>query len=126
MQQIVDSINKITDAQLWFDFEIKFYDGYELIVCGGIDLSNKALIEIKFSDASFCSIKNEWKRKDGVVALQILNGKDAFFTNSLFNIEVGYTLFRFNHEDSLDNFSNSYIIAARGISIKLIDKLSNT
>ncbi|WP_253182201.1 hypothetical protein [Listeria monocytogenes] len=55
MQRKVEEINHLVrDGHLWFDFDISSFNGHELEIIGGIDLSYFYEIEIKFSNVSFC------------------------------------------------------------------------
>ncbi|EAD3255857.1 hypothetical protein LGQ25_001739 [Listeria monocytogenes] len=66
-------INRLVrDGCLWFDFDISSFNGHELEIIGGIDLSYLYEIEIKFSNVSFLS---------GYISLHIDTSKDFLFVH---------------------------------------------
>ncbi|RKA27991.1 hypothetical protein DYZ85_00774 [Listeria monocytogenes] len=73
MQRKVEEINLLVrEARLWFDFDISSFNGHELEIIGGIDLSYFYEIEIKFSNVSFLS---------GYTSLHIDTSKDFLFVH---------------------------------------------
>ncbi|EAD7631422.1 hypothetical protein [Listeria monocytogenes] len=73
MQRKVEEINRLVrDGRLWFDFDISSFNGHELEIIGGIDLSYLYEIEIKFSNVSFLS---------GYISLHIDTSKDFLFVH---------------------------------------------
>ncbi|ECX6968762.1 hypothetical protein F6523_14340 [Listeria monocytogenes] len=73
MQRKVEEINHLViDGRLWFDFDISSFNGHELEIIGGIDLSYFYEIEIKFSNVSFLS---------GYTSLHIDTSKDFLFVH---------------------------------------------
>ncbi|EAD9124041.1 hypothetical protein AOC40_07670 [Listeria monocytogenes] len=73
MQRKVEEINHLVrEARLWFDFDISSFNGHELEIIGGIDLSYFYEIEIKFSNVSFLS---------GYTSLHIDASKDFLFVH---------------------------------------------
>ncbi|EAE9246232.1 hypothetical protein BU434_13250 [Listeria monocytogenes] len=73
MQRKVEEINRLVrDGRLWFDFDISSFNGHELEIIGGIDLSYFYEIEIKFSNVSFLS---------GYISLHIDTSKDFLFVH---------------------------------------------
>ncbi|EAC5222299.1 hypothetical protein ABZ286_000571 [Listeria monocytogenes] len=73
MQRKVEEINRLVrDGRLWFDFDISSFNGHELEIIGGIDLSYFYEIEIKFSNVSFLS---------GYTSLHIGTSKDFLFVH---------------------------------------------
>ncbi|ENI8395355.1 hypothetical protein ABZZ53_000479 [Listeria monocytogenes] len=73
MQRKVEEINHLVrDGRLWFDFDISSFNGHELEIIGGIDLSYFYEIEIKFSNVSFLS---------GYTSLDIDTSKDFLFVH---------------------------------------------
>ncbi|EAC8502210.1 hypothetical protein JH64_07895 [Listeria monocytogenes] len=66
-------INRLVrDGCLWFDFDISSFNGHELEIISGIDLSYLYEIEIKFSNVSFLS---------GYISLHIDTSKDFLFVH---------------------------------------------
>ncbi|EAD3045036.1 hypothetical protein D7105_03385 [Listeria monocytogenes] len=73
MQRKVEEINRLVrDGRLWFDFDISSFNGHELEIIGGIDLSYFYEIEIKFSNVCFLS---------GYISLHIDTSKDFLFVH---------------------------------------------
>ncbi|EAC7884826.1 TPA_asm: hypothetical protein GYZ23_04825 [Listeria monocytogenes] len=73
MQRKVEEINRLVrDGRLWFDFDISSFNGHELEIIGGIDLSYFYEIEIKFSNVCFLS---------GYTSLHIDTSKDFLFAH---------------------------------------------
>ncbi|EMH0511237.1 hypothetical protein V5839_000937 [Listeria monocytogenes] len=73
MQRKVEEINRLVrDGRLWFDFDISSFNGHELEIIGGIDLSYSYEIEIKFSNVCFLS---------GYTSLHIDTSKDFLFAH---------------------------------------------
>jgi len=111
----IKEINEFISKELWFDFEVKSFDGYTLIIIGGIDLYYNWLIELKFTDVSFLSLKNDWKRSDKLDLLEIITGEKEKVIKKLQFIDRDYIIFGLNHEDLNSENSNQYIIAATEI-----------
>ncbi|EFQ5017070.1 hypothetical protein H0B58_000473 [Listeria monocytogenes] len=66
-------INRLVrDGCLWFDFDISSFNGHELEIISGIDLSYLYEIEIKFSNVSFLS---------RYISLHIDTSKDFLFVH---------------------------------------------
>ncbi|MBF2588208.1 hypothetical protein IA933_04765 [Listeria marthii] len=56
MQRKIAEINQLVrNGRLWFDLDISSFNGHELEIIGGIDLSCFYEIEIKFSNVCFLS-----------------------------------------------------------------------
>ncbi|EAA0349343.1 hypothetical protein FL859_12120 [Listeria monocytogenes] len=90
MQRKVEEINRLVrDGRLWFDFDISSFNGHELEIIGGIDLSYFYEIEIKFSNVSFLS---------GYTSLHIDTSKDFLFVH-----KGSYETSRMNLPKARDN-----------------------
>ena len=115
----IEIINNLVSKELWFDFEIKSYDGFTLIIIGGIDLYYRWLVEITFSDVSFILLKSDWKANSALKAIEIIDNENAKNIKDLYYIGDNALLFSLNHEDVDGDNANRYFIAAKRISYKL-------
>ncbi|ELK9731587.1 hypothetical protein RWB19_003000 [Listeria monocytogenes] len=116
MQRKVEEINHLVrDGGLWFDFDISSFNGHELEIIGGIDLSYFYEIEIKFSNVSFLS---------GYTSLHIDTSKDFLFVHkgsyetsrmNLPRIRDNSYIFEFNTDD-IDDLP--FIVMAEQIEYK--------
>ncbi|MDM1298333.1 hypothetical protein HXZ94_07435 [Empedobacter falsenii] len=102
----VNEINAFISKHNWMDFEIKSYDGYQLIIAGSTDLMYYHLIEITFEDVFwFSGFMNGWRSDTSKV---ILKRSDDY---RKFEIEQGYELVEFDCED----YQNNVFVAAKTI-----------
>ncbi|EAD5567691.1 hypothetical protein AK24_10555 [Listeria monocytogenes] len=116
MQRKVEEINHLVrDGRLWFDFDISSFNGHELEIIGGIDLSYFYEIEIKFSNVSFLS---------GYTFLHIDTSKDFLFVHkgsyetsrmNLPKVRDNSYIFEFKTDD-IDDLS--FIVMAEQIEYK--------
>ncbi|EAE0010653.1 hypothetical protein HP574_000468 [Listeria monocytogenes] len=116
MQRKVEEINRLVrDGRLWFDFDISSFNGHELEIIGGIDLSYFYEIEIKFSNVCFLS---------GYTSLHIDTSKDFLFVHkdsyetswmNLPKVRDNSCVFEFKTDD-IDNLP--FIVMAEQIEYK--------
>ncbi len=100
LQQIVQQINGIIQAQEWFDFHVVEYDAKHLIIGGGQDLSYSHNLEVIFEDVFFYSgVINEWHTDTSKPALEMPDGEKVVQLNKRFEIQQGYQLFIIRTED---------------------------
>lgn len=110
--KIVNEINGIVMSNHCFDFHILSYDGRNLTIAGGINLTYSHSLEVKFKDVFFVhgffeSFSTDTTDKILIVPDQIKNRE----LNNKFEIEKGYQVFIFK----TDNFENDVYIAAKEI-----------
>ena len=115
----INEINKFISKELWFDFEIKSFDGGTLIIVGGLDLYYNWLIELTFTNVAFVSLKSDWKSNDKLNSLEILSGEKEKLIKILYLIDESYSIFAFNHKDVDANSTNQYLIASDKIEYKI-------
>lgn len=102
----VTEINTFVYQHNWMDFEVKSYNGYQLIIAGSTDLMYYHLIEITFEDVFwFSGFMNGWQSDTSNATLKL---SDEYCK---FEIEEGYYLFEFVCED----YKNNVLVAAKTI-----------
>ncbi len=116
-KRIVACINKFLMKELWFDFEVMQYTGNELIVMGSLDISSTHEIEVIFRDIFFVSLPMNWRTDTSAIVLEIVTGKKASVLNRRFQVEQGYSIFRFNAEYYPDDFG--CLVAAKEIDYRI-------
>jgi hypothetical protein len=108
---IVNEIDNLIRKNLWFDFYILNYDGSNLIIAGGKDLTYSHSLEIIFNEVYFVSAFFEgWHSDTSSVVFSI--PKNIIDFNIEFEIEKGNEVFVFKAED----YKKNIVIAAKNIS----------
>ena len=108
---IVSRIDAIIRKGSWFDFHVLTYDGSTLAIAGGKDLIYGHELEIRFQGVFFVSaFFSEWRSNTNQVAFSL--HEDNREHNERFEIEAGYSLFRFKTE----SYKNDVWIACKSIS----------
>lgn len=113
--EVVNSIDSLIRSNKWFDFHVLSYDGRNLKIGGGIDLTYYHNLEIIFSDIFFFhGFFETWHSNTDNQVLIIPSKEINLELNMKFEIEQGYQLFIFKTED----YKNDIYIAAKEISYK--------
>lgn len=99
----VEQINKIVKSNLWYDFEIISYDGYNLKIGGSTESllmpNMKYNLEIIFSDIFFISSLSSWSADIVNMPFTVLTGDEARDINLKYQVEQGYSIFQIAVED---------------------------
>lgn len=113
---IVDELNQIVSASLWFDFTILSYQKGNLEIGGSIDLLYGYTLKITFTDVFFISMAADWKTDTEKPFLYVLSlsGDEFMQINMLYEIEIGYEVFKIQPEDA-----KPYYVAAKSINFQL-------
>jgi hypothetical protein len=110
----VTQIDNYIRQNNWFDFHVISYDGYNLTIAGGIDLTYYHSLEIIFEDVFFFSgFFQGWHSNTQTSVFLIPD--NIIELNQKYEIEQGFNLFKFVTEDYKENV----IIAAKKISFKM-------
>lgn len=110
LNQTIDNINDIIRRELWFDFHVISYDGTNLILAGGVDLTYNHTLEIVFHNIFYLSAFFQgWHSDTKHPVLALATADDAL--NSRLEIEQGYQVFVLKTED----YRNNVIVAAENI-----------
>lgn len=115
----IAQINEKVKSQMWMDFEIGKFNGFELEVEGGIDLTyRRRYINILFSDIDYVCLKSDWKTDEiSGDFLRLATESDILELKEKFTINTGgCKVFIFNSEEG-----GYLFVAAKEISFK-IDK----
>ena len=121
-KQAVAEINAYLQQQLWFDFEVMEYRGYDLTVMGSLDISAPHDVEICFKEVFFVSLPMQWKTDTASPPLRLVAGAEAYELNQRFRVEHGHHIFRFTPEDYPEEFG--CLVGARAISFVLTKQTS--
>jgi hypothetical protein len=116
MDTVLNEINEIIEKELWYDFEIRSFDGSTLIIFGGIDLFYAWIIEIQFIDVGFILCKSDWKKAGNLKGFEKVLGDEEKQLKRKYFIEDIYNVFAINHDDFDSKSSNRFIIAAMGVN----------
>lgn len=113
---IVDELNRIVSANTWFDFTILSYQKGNLEIGGSIDLLYGYTLKITFVDVFFISMAADWKTDTRKPFLYLLSSSRYEFMqiNVLYQIEMGYEVFKIQPEDAIP-----YYVAAKSINFHL-------
>ncbi|MCB2375977.1 hypothetical protein LGH70_00175 [Hymenobacter sp. BT635] len=108
---VVEQIDQEIRKHLWLDFHVLSYNGSDLIIAGGEDLTYNHELEIIFSDVFFVSAFFQGWHSDAKAPVFYLpdNLREL---NLRHEIEQEYTLFAFRTED----YRNDVIAAAEAVS----------
>jgi len=118
-QNVVDEINALLQKQPWMDFTVSEFNGYHLLIEGGLSIHRRRPwdIEITFESVFCISLPVDWKTDTSKPPLALLTGDDAYAINTRFDVVQGNHLFRFRPEDYPPD--SGCIIAAEGIGYQL-------
>lgn len=106
-KSIVTEIDGLIRKHEWFDLQVYSYNHNRLLIAGGIDLTYYHSIEIIFEDVYFFTgYLSGWHADTRKPVFELPS--ESISLNLKFNNIQGYTLFRFNSEDTPD----IYIAAA--------------
>ena len=111
IRNIVSEIDDEIRQHEWFDFHILSFDGFKLIIAGGIDLIYYHKLEIIFEGVFFVSGFFQGWRSDTKQRTFLLPDNEKEI-NEKYEIEQGYQLFLFKTED----YKNNVLIAAQNVS----------
>lgn len=104
-------IDEIVRKEKWFDFHVLSYDGNQLIIGGGIDLTYYHQLELIFEGVFFASAYFKgWHSNTDQIVFQIPTNEVQL--NFKYQIEENYQLFEFKIEDG----ENDILIAANSVS----------
>src|SRR3990167_438403 len=109
----IDSIDKFIRENAWFDFCVSSFSGVDLKIHGGIDLTVSRQLEITFVGVLCYFGTFDWKSDTANTVFDVPAGDELRALNLKYEIEVGYSIFRFTPE----YHTNPVIIAAEGISV---------
>ena len=110
-KNIVEEIDSIIRANLWFDFRVFSFGQNRLIVAGGNDLTYYHSIEIIFEEVFFVSAVFQCWHSD-TKQIVFTERTDSAEINLQFEIEQGFRVFAFKAED----YNHEMVIAAKSIS----------
>ena len=100
-KNIVAEIDRLIRKNEWFDFHAYSLKNGHFIIAGGIDLTYSHTLEIIFENVHFhYGHTDGWHSDTSNVVFEI--PEESTKLNEQFQISQGYTLFRFNSEDTPD------------------------
>jgi hypothetical protein len=108
--KIVTDIDTLIRQQEWFDMHVYSYQHNKLVIAGGVDLTYYHSLEIIFEEVNFFSGYMSGWHADTSKPVFELPAESTILNLKFENIQ-GYTLFRFNSEDTPDIY-----IAAAAVS----------
>jgi aryl-alcohol dehydrogenase-like predicted oxidoreductase len=122
LETIAEKIDTIIRNQgLWFDFHVFKYEHDRLIVAGHTDLSYSHTLEIIFENVLvFHGSFGPWSSDTEVTVFEKLEQENEL--NGPLEIEIGYSVFRFNTERRMHN--NNVLIAAKKVSSERIREIA--
>ena len=109
----VSTLNTIIQKQGWFDFQMWNYDGWNLVVGGGHNLTYSHSLEITFSGTFFVSgFFQSWMSDTDTPVVIFLQGEKEKEIQRRYEVEKYHLLFQMRTED----YKNDIFIAARSLS----------
>jgi len=115
LEQTVSEIDHEVRLHDWFDFHVLKYDGYRLLIGGGVDLTYSHELEIIFEDVFFATIFfDEWHSDTRKTVIELPSEKQNKELNLKFEIQQGFQIFIIHPED----FKNKIYIAAKNLNYK--------
>lgn len=104
----VKEINQEVTSQMWMDFEVGAYGGYELSIHGTIDPSSQHdFIVVNFKEVDFIATNIEWGTDTSKDVFEIVRKDDPDFLKLGAIVNPNYTIFRFISNDN----TKMYIVA---------------
>lgn len=96
---IVDELNNLLSEKPWFDFQVKKYSDYELVIHGGISLYQRVDLIIIFTDVFFMSIPTGWQTDTSDLVLHVREPQDERYSDPKFRESNHHLIFEFTPED---------------------------
>ena len=109
-KNIVEEIDSIIRANLWFDFHVLSFEHNRLIVAGGKDLSYYHSIEVIFEEVFFVSAVFQRWHSDTKQTV-FTERTDSAEISLQFELEQGFRVFAFKAED----YNQEMVIAAKSV-----------
>jgi hypothetical protein len=115
IEKTVKLINNLVKQQLWLDFDVKSYNGFDLIIGGSIDLSNDSdLITVRFSNVDYFCLNSTWHSDTSEDVLRVVTEDELIKLRSKVTIHPDSIVFQFIPEDII----SSLYISAKNISFE--------
>jgi len=112
-KQIVNQINECISTLLWLDFDVMYYNGYRMIISGGIDEAEPPKMLIAFDEVSFYSGRTSWKSEPSESVLSIVEGDEEAEIRKRFDVEYRHAIFKFIPAEAFAEEPGFYIAAEK-------------